>query len=121
MKIVTGGSTADGYGAHFNGRAELEMLDLSDNADRPDTALGHFHDGTVTNWHSHPGGQHLWLVSGRGRIGTDGEPEAVIEPGTLVIAPADERHWHGAATGADAHWLTLTWGTTAWEDREGGA
>jgi quercetin dioxygenase-like cupin family protein len=120
VKIITEGTLAESYGARFNGPVELEMLDLSTDPDRPDAALGHFHGGAVTNWHSHPGGQYLWLVAGRGRVGTEAEPTCPIEPGTLVIAPPGERHWHGAAVGADADWLTLTWGTTTWEELAGG-
>jgi quercetin dioxygenase-like cupin family protein len=120
VRVVREGSSSEGYGARFNGRVELEMLDIADGPERPDSALGHFHDGAVTNWHAHPGGQHLWLVAGRGRIGTEADGEVEIDPGTLVVAPAGERHWHGAAVGSDAEWLTFTWGATAWEDRQGG-
>lgn len=66
--------------------------------------------------HRHPGGQNLWLVEGRGRIGNAVDGEVEIEPGTLVVTPPLERHWHGAAAGADAVWLTMTWGATEWED-----
>ena len=49
------------------------------------------------------------------------DAEHEIAPGTHVVAPADERHYHGAARGADAVWLAITWGTTAWEDAPDGA
>ena len=45
----------------------------------------------------------------------DGEHE--LAPGEFVAAPADERHYHGAARGADCVWLAITWGVTDWEDR----
>jgi len=111
MRIVEQGDVSESYGGRFSGRVELEMLQSAEAEGRPDVARVHFHEGAVTNWHSHPGGQHLLLLEGRGRMGMpDGEH-----------APADERHYHGAARAADAVWLVVTWGTTVWEEAPGGA
>ena len=64
---------------------------------------------------THPGGQKLLVLEGRGRVGMpDGETE--LGPGDYVDAPADERHYHGAAAGHDCTFLAITWGTTDWED-----
>lgn len=115
MRIVRGDGGVP-YAGRFTGHVELQVLDAAPDASWPDTALGRFHAGAVTNWHSHPGGQNLWLVEGRGRIGNEVDGAVEIAPGTLVVTPPDERHWHGAMPGADAVWLTMTWGTTAWED-----
>ena len=82
----------------------------------PDTSFGHFHDGAVTKWHHHPGGQMLFIVSGRGRVGTEQDGRVELEPGTLVVAPPNEAHWHGAAPGSDCTMLAVTWGTTCWHD-----
>lgn len=121
MEIVAGGDRTDVYGGRFTGRVELEMLraapaDGVAGVDAPDTALVHFHDGAVTFWHSHPGGQQLWVVRGHARVGTRRDGEVALEPGTLVVCPADEPHWHGAMPDADTTLLALTWGTTAWTD-----
>ena len=56
----------------------------------------HFFAGAVSNWHRHPGGQHLLLLEGRGRFGLPGE-EHELTPGDLLVTPAGERHFHGAA------------------------
>ena len=120
MRIVEQGDLSESYGGLFTGRVELEMLQPAETEGRPDVARVHFHQGAVTNWHSHPGGQHLFLLEGRGRMGMpDGEHE--IAPGSFVVAPADERHYHGAADAADSVWLVITWGTTAWEEAPEGA
>jgi len=37
------------------------------------------------------------------------------------VAPADERHYHGALRGGDAVWLVITWGATLWGDAPEGA
>ena len=55
-----------------------------------------FEPGARTNWHTHPLGQTLHVVSGRGRAQTEGGPIVELKPGdTLWIGPG-ERHWHGA-------------------------
>ena len=92
------------------------MLHATGSDDEPDTAHVHFSDGAVTNWHTHPGGQLLYVATGRGRVGTDADGAVMLEPGTLVVAPPGERHWHGAAPGGDCTLLCVTWGTTCWTD-----
>ena len=77
----------------------------------------HFEDGAVTFWHSHPGGQQLYVVSGDARVGTEADGEVPLATGTLVVCPADEPHWHGAMPGCDTTLLAITWGTTRWTDR----
>ena len=115
MQITRSSDRSEAYGGRFSGRVELEMLVPATGADAPDIARVHFYDGALTNWHRHPGGQHLLLVGGSGRAGV-GDHGEELEPGALVSFPADERHWHGAAAGRDCVWLTITWGVTDWED-----
>jgi quercetin dioxygenase-like cupin family protein len=114
MKIVHGASHDPVAAERFTGSAELEMLHLTGDDNRPDIALVHHHEGAVSVWHTHPGGQNIFVVSGHARIGTDADGEVALEPGALVVTPADERHWHGAADGHDATLLAMTWGATAW-------
>ena len=116
MKVVAGGDRSGQYGGRFTGEVELEMLDARPADDEPDTALVHFHDGAVTKWHAHPGGQTLFVHTGSARVGTEVDGEVAIGPGALVVSPPGERHWHGAAAGHDASVLAVTWGTTQWED-----
>ena len=115
MRVVAGGDKSVSYGGRFTGTVELEMLHATPTDDEPDTALVHFRDGAVTFWHSHPGGQQLFVVSGHARVGTDADGGVDLEVGTLVVCPPDERHWHGAAPGTDTTLLAVTWGTTRWE------
>jgi quercetin dioxygenase-like cupin family protein len=120
MRIVSGGNRASTYGGRFTGMVELEMLAEAPDASHPDIALGHFFDGAVTNWHKHPGGQTLYVVEGTARVGTVDDGAVDLQPGTLVLTPPNERHWHGAALGSDAKILSYTWGVTAWDDLPGG-
>jgi quercetin dioxygenase-like cupin family protein len=115
MKVVRGASHDPVAPERFSGPAELEMLHLTGDDARPDIALVHHHEGAVSVWHSHPGGQNIFVVSGEARIGTEADGEVTLLPGSLAVTPADERHWHGAASGHDATLLAMTWGTTKWE------
>jgi quercetin dioxygenase-like cupin family protein len=115
VKVVEGGDRQSTYGGRFTGAVELEMLNATPSDDEPDTAFVHFRDGAVTFWHSHPGGQQFFVVSGEARVGTEADGAVHLSAGTLVVCPPDERHWHGAAPGHDATLLTVTWGTTQWE------
>jgi quercetin dioxygenase-like cupin family protein len=116
MKVIRRGQVSAAAAERFTGRVELEMLHEAAAQDRPDIAHVHFHDGAVTNWHVHPGGQHLYVASGAARVGTEADGEVELSPGALVVSPPGERHWHGAGVGKDATLLAVTWGTTQWED-----
>lgn len=60
-------------------------------------ALVTFEPGARTNWHTHPLGQTLHVVSGVGRVQSwDGEIRE-IRAGDTVWIPPGEKHWHGAA------------------------
>jgi quercetin dioxygenase-like cupin family protein len=122
MRVVHHGDRSTVYGGRFTGTVELEMLhatppEIDAGVDGPDTAFVHFHDGAVTFWHSHPGGQQLFVVTGDARVGTEADGETAMPAGSLVVCPADELHWHGAMPGRDTTLLAITWGTTQWTDR----
>ena len=56
-----------------------------------------FEPGARTNWHTHPLGQTLYVISGVGRVQTLGQPVREIKPGDVVWIPAGEKHWHGGS------------------------
>ena len=55
-----------------------------------------FEPGARTNWHTHPEGQFLFVVTGSGRAGSEGGPVVELSAGDVVFFAPDERHWHGA-------------------------
>jgi quercetin dioxygenase-like cupin family protein len=59
-------------------------------------AIVTFEPGARTNWHTHPLGQTLHVLSGSGRVQLDGEPVQTINAGDTVWIEPGERHWHGA-------------------------
>ena len=56
-----------------------------------------FAAGARTAWHTHPLGQTLFIISGRGWIQTEGAPIQEVRPGDVVWIPPNVRHWHGAS------------------------
>jgi len=56
-----------------------------------------FEPGARTNWHTHPLGQTLYVISGVGRVQAKGGAVHEIRPGDVVWIPPGEKHWHGAA------------------------
>lgn len=84
------------------------------------TMLGvHFAPGSRTDWHSHPGGQILYVVSGSGYVMNAGGERQRIDPGDTVTAPPGELHWHGATKESPMTHLSITsHGETQWEGRK---
>ncbi len=56
-----------------------------------------FEAGARTNWHTHPEGQILYIVTGEGHVGKENGPVLEVRAGDLVAFAPDEKHWHGAA------------------------
>ncbi|MBB1089836.1 cupin domain-containing protein [Rhodopseudomonas palustris] len=56
-----------------------------------------FEPGARTAWHTHPLGQTLYVVTGIGRVQTEGGPVREIRAGDVVWIPPGEKHWHGAS------------------------
>ncbi len=55
-----------------------------------------FEPGARTNWHTHPLGQTLYIVSGSGRVQAWGGPVHEVRAGDVVWFTPNEKHWHGA-------------------------
>ena len=54
------------------------------------------------NWHIHHatkgGGQILICVDGQGFYQQEGQPARKLNPGDVVVIPANVKHWHGATS-----------------------
>lgn len=65
-----------------------------------------FVNGARNRWHRHAADQVLVVTHGRGIVANEAE-EWRVSPGSVVLVPAGERHWHGAAPGADLTHLSI--------------
>src|SRR5437868_11738635 len=81
----------------FTGRVRIDPLFQSPSPARAAGAVVTFEPGARTNWHTHPLGQTLFVLSGVGRFQQEGGPVEEIRPGDVVSIPPNTRHWHGAA------------------------
>ncbi len=59
-----------------------------------------FAPGCRNNWHIHHarrgGGQLLLCVAGEGWYQEEGKPAVSLVPGSVIMIPAEVKHWHGA-------------------------
>jgi quercetin dioxygenase-like cupin family protein len=97
MRIVTRNDTQTrrGPAEWFTGSV---WMDASPAGPSPDASFFRvfFEPGARTNWHTHPEGQILFVLTGTCRVATEGEPPADVEAGGIVYFAPGERHWHGA-------------------------
>lgn len=81
---------------YFTGTVWQDPIVEAEAPARLRAAMVRFDPGARTNWHTHPLGQTLHVVSGLGLFqGAEG-PVRFIRPGDTIWIPAGERHWHGA-------------------------
>ena len=73
-------------------------MDASPAGPSPDASFFRvfFEPGARTNWHTHPEGQILFILTGTCRVATEDLPPAEVEAGGIVYFAPGERHWHGA-------------------------
>ena len=81
---------------HFTGSVRVDPLLNADDPSHVSAASVTFGAGTRTAWHSHPLGQTLIVIVGRGWVQQWGGPIEEIRQGDVVWIPPGVKHWHGA-------------------------
>jgi len=99
LRIVraAGASSTPGPAERFTGEVMVSGNYRGDEPARIGGATVTFSAGARTAWHTHPLGQTLFIVSGKGWIQKEGGPIEVMLPGDVVWIPPNVRHWHGAS------------------------
>ncbi|MCA8968037.1 MAG: cupin domain-containing protein [Rhodobacteraceae bacterium] len=99
MEIQRNGAmpSRPGQAEYFTGSVRLDASFKRDDPARVGGLTVTFEPGARTNWHTHPLGQTLIVLSGIGRVQRAGGPVHEIRPGDIVWFEPGERHWHGAA------------------------
>jgi 4-carboxymuconolactone decarboxylase len=59
-------------------------------------AVVSYNPGTKLKWHTHDSEQILYVTEGKGILATEKE-EHIVTPGTVIVIPPGEVHYHGAA------------------------
>ncbi len=103
---------------YFQGNSWLQMLVT--NKETFDLTIGNviFEAGARNNWHSHPGGQILIAIRGKGYYQEKDKPIQVLNVGDVVEIYPDVIHWHGAAPDSEFEHIAIsTWqskGSVVW-------
>jgi len=99
VKLKTYGSEPSGEltGEHFTGTVWSDPVIDSLAPARLKALVVRFDPGARTNWHTHPLGQTLYVLSGLGLVQCWGGPVREIRPGDVVWIDPGEKHWHGAS------------------------
>ncbi|WP_288097431.1 cupin domain-containing protein [Hydrotalea sp.] len=82
----------------FTGAVRIDGLFDANDARRAAAAIVTFEPGARTAWHTHPLGQTLVIVSGKGWVQKAGGPVEEVFPGDVIWFAPNEKHWHGATS-----------------------
>jgi quercetin dioxygenase-like cupin family protein len=99
MDILRAGSRTSRKGPedYFTGAVRIDPVVDAPEPARVRAAVVTFEPGARTDWHTHPRGQTLLVLSGLGLAQAQGGPIREIRPGDTVWFAPGERHWHGAS------------------------
>ena len=97
MEIQTSQPTIKGPDTLFTGDLWFDIVVRDHDYPRMRANTVRFAPGARTAWHSHPGGQTLFVLEGRGLVQSRGGEVIEIRPGDVIYTPPGEEHWHGAA------------------------
>ena len=99
MDIKRAGSQSStrGPASWFTGTVRIDPLFTASAPARVAGAAVTFEPAARTAWHTHPLGQTVIILFGRGLVQRDGGPIEEVRPGDVVWFSPGEKHWHGAA------------------------
>lgn len=93
------GAPNDTYARYFVGNSYLNPL-VDPNESPLFLANVTFEPGCRNNWHIHhaksAGGQILICTAGSGWYQEEGKEAISLTPGSVIVIPANVKHWHGA-------------------------
>lgn len=90
-------SSAKGPAEFFTGNVRIDPLFGKTDEMNASAAYVTFEPGARSNWHTHPCGQQLIVVSGVGLTGVWDGPVVEIRAGDVITCPVGVKHWHGAS------------------------
>jgi quercetin dioxygenase-like cupin family protein len=108
--------TSQGPAQWFTGEVWIDPITQGQPPSKLSMAAVHFTPAARTAWHSHEGGQTLYVTEGRGLVRSRGEKAVVIRPGDVVFTPDGEEHWRGATADDFMTHLSITEGGAHWGD-----
>ena len=82
---------------YFTGDVWMDPVHAAPAPARLNAIVVRFDPGARTAWHTHPFGQTLYVLSGKGLICRRGDRPQTILPGDTIWFDPGEEHWHGAS------------------------
>ncbi|WP_175817260.1 (R)-mandelonitrile lyase [Burkholderia diffusa] len=89
--------TVIGDAKNFSGHAAVDIKAAGNSGRYGSVGQVDFMPGARTAWHTHPAGQLLIIIEGRGWVQEEGQPVREIKAGDVVWIEPGVKHWHGAA------------------------
>jgi quercetin dioxygenase-like cupin family protein len=114
MDVQPKPATVKGPADWFTGDVWIDSIVQRDDNLPLNIGAVHFSPGARTAWHSHQGGQNLYITEGLGMAQSRGDHVVELRPGLVVHTPDGEEHWHGAAPDHFMTHLTITQGPPTW-------
>jgi quercetin dioxygenase-like cupin family protein len=114
MEVRTKQPTGKGQAEFFTGDVWIDPVGEGRPPSKLRVGVVHFTPGAHTAWHSHDGGQTLYVTEGRGLIQARGDQAVSIRPGDVIYTPDGEEHWHGASVDHFMTHITITEGGAKW-------
>ena len=90
----------------FHGAEHVSRQGLTDDSKEVSVNVIHFNHGAHTRMHIHGCDQVLLVTKGKGFVET--QQNSRISEGDFVLAPAGEKHRHGALDGKDFTHISIT-------------
>ena len=101
--------------SHFTGTAAArDLLPPPRPALPTSAAVVRFDPGVRNYWHSHEGGQLIYVIEGEGWVQVRGAAAQQIRVGDAVATGPHEEHWHGAGRGSPMAHVVVNVGATSW-------
>ncbi len=108
--------TSKGPAEWFTGDVWIDRIVQPDDHSQLNVGAVHFTPGARTAWHSHEGGQTLYVTEGNGLVQSRGEEVVEIRPGDVHVTPDGQDHWHGATHDHFMTHISITQGAATWGD-----
>lgn len=96
---------------NFTGTVWLNMMGTTEIGLHANVGNVTFAPGARTHWHSHPGGQILFITKGKGVYQAKGRPARLLQKGDYVEIPSDIVHWHGATPDSEFSHIAISLNT----------
>ena len=98
----------------FTGDVWIDPIASGEDGSNLSVAAVHFTPGARSAWHTHQGGQTLYVTDGEGLVQARGEEVMSLRPGDVVVTPTGQWHWHGATAHHTMTHLSITDGPAEW-------